>query len=101
MRPADEGSGERKWRWFPDKNRRKLIAIPIFVVAWLILDGIAFNRPLSHSGAVEYYQSESGNECLFLEVGGPIENHYFTIHRNDNQTCGEAFDQAYPHSERR
>ncbi len=100
MKPADGESSKRKWRWLLDKNRKNLIAIPIFVVAWLILDGIVLNRPLSHSGALEYYQSESGNECLFLEIDGPIENHYFTIHRNDNQTCGEAFDQAYPHSKR-
>jgi hypothetical protein len=96
MKPADGGISERKWQWFLDKNRGKLIAILIFAVAWLILDGVVLNRPLSHNGAAEYYQSESQNECLFREVGGPVEDHYFTVHRSDDKTCGEAFDEAYP-----
>ena len=89
-----------RWRWFLDRNRGKLLAILIFTMAWFFVDGFVLNRPLSNHSTV-VYEGESEHECIFLEVGGPVDNHSFTVYRRDDITCGDAFDQAYPDSERK
>ncbi len=89
------------WQWFIEKNRRKLIAISIFAVAWLFFDGVILNRPLTDAGAMYAGRID---RCAFFERiemwnGGPIYDHVITVSTDGpSDSCGVAFDRAFGRS---